>query len=57
MSFKPFTEKIEKKKIGINSINSIRIQNRTRYPEADPDQHQNEADPKHCILVCVIIRH
>ena len=49
MSFKPYTEKIKKKKIGICSIlGRIRI----HYPgsgSADPDPHQNEADPKHCI--------
>ena len=64
MSFKPYTEKIKKKKIGICSILGriririrIRIQNRTRtririhHPEsgsADPDPHQNDTDPKHC---------
>ena len=35
MSFKSFTEI---KKIGICSD-----------PEADPDPHQNKADPKHCL--------
>ena len=56
MSFKLYTEKIEKKKIGICSIlGRIRIQNRTRirHPgsgSADPvpDPHQNDTDPKHC---------
>ena len=56
MSFKPYTEKIKKKKIGICSILGrirIRIQNRTRihHPgsgSADPDPHQNDTDPKHC---------
>ena len=53
MSFKPYTEKIKKKKIGICSILGrirIRIQNRTwiriHHPgsgSADPD-----TDPKHC---------
>ena len=49
MSFKPYTEKIKQKKIGICSIlGRIRIQNRTRiqihHPEsgfADPDPRQN----------------
>ena len=39
MSFKPYTEKIKKKKIEICSILGrirIRIQNRTIIPEADP---------------------
>ena len=51
MNFKPYTEKIKKKKIGICRI---RIQNRTRirinHPgrrSADPDPHQNDTDPKH----------
>ena len=55
LSFKPYTEKIKKKKIGICSILGrirIRIQNRTRihHPgsgSADPDPHQNDTDPKH----------
>ena len=45
MSFKPYTEKIKKKKIGICSrtgpgYGSI-------IPEADQDPHQNDTDPKH----------
>ena len=54
MSFKPYTEKI-KKKIGICSIICqirIRIQNPTHHPgrgSAEPDPHQNDTDPKHCI--------
>ena len=58
MSFKPYTEKVKKKKIGICSILGrirIRIQNRTRihHPgsgsaDPDPDPHQNDTDPKHC---------
>ena len=48
MSFKPYTEKIKEKKIGICSIlGRIRI----HHPEsgsADPDPHQNDTDPKHC---------
>ena len=48
MSFKPYTEKIKKKKIGICSIlGRIRI----HHPgsgSADPDPHQNYTDPKHC---------
>ena len=57
MSFKPYTEKITKKKIGICSILGrirFRIQNRTwiriHHPgsgSADPDPHQNDTDPKH----------
>ena len=59
MSFKPYTEKIKKKKIGICSILGriligIQIQNRTRirihHPgsgSADPDLHLNDTDPKH----------
>ena len=59
MSFKPYTEKIKKKKFGIFSILGriririrIRIQNRTRIHHtgsgsADPDPHQNDTDPKH----------
>ena len=48
MCFKPHTEKIKKKKIGICWIqNRIRI----HHPgsgSADPDPHQNDTDPKHC---------
>ena len=57
MSFKPNTEKIKKKKIGICSILGrirIRTQNRTRihHPgsgsaDLDQDPHQNDTDPKH----------
>ena len=39
MSIIPYTEKLTKNKIGICRI-------RIRY-SADPDPHQNEADPKH----------
>ena len=49
MSFKPYKEKIKKKKIGICS--RIRI----HHPgsgSADPDPHQHDMDPKHCILDC-----
>ena len=51
MSFKPLTEKIKKKKIGICSILG---QNRTRihHPgsgSADPDPHRNETDPNYYI--------
>ena len=42
MSFKPYTEKIKKKKIGICS----RTGPGSIIPEADP--HQNDTDPKHC---------
>jgi len=49
MSFKPYTEKIQKKKFGICSIlGRIRIQ--IHYPgngSEDPDPHQKETDPKH----------
>ena len=65
MSFKPYTEKIKKKKIGICSILGririrIRIQNRTRIHHtgsgsADPDPYQNDTDPEHCILVYTLI--
>ena len=56
MSFKPYTEKIKKKKLGFGWIR-IRIQNRTRirihHPgsgsaDPDPDPHQYDTDPKHC---------
>ena len=40
MSFNHLQKKIKKKKIGIWSGSVI--------PEADPDPHQIEADPKHC---------
>ena len=39
------------KKIKKNKMEFVRI--RIRYPgsvSADPDLHQNEADPKHCLL-------
>ena len=44
MSFKPYTEKIKKNKIGICSILG-----RIHHPgrEADPDLHQNDTNPKH----------
>ena len=47
MSFKPCTEKIKKKKIGICS----RTGPGSIIPEADPDPdpHQNDTDPKHCL--------
>jgi len=57
MSFKPYTEKIKKKKIGICSILGrirIRIQNRTRihHPGSGSADHpyQNDTDPKHCFF-------
>ena len=62
MSFKPYTEKIKKKKIGICSIlGRIRIRNRTRIrihhpgsgsadPDPDPDPRQNDTDPKHWLF-------
>ena len=54
MSFKPYTEKIKEKKIGICSIlGLIRIQtgpgSGSIIPEADPDPHQHDTDPKHWI--------
>ena len=54
MSFIPFTEKIQKKKIEICSIlGRIRIgPGSIRIPgggSLDPDPHQNYADPKHCM--------
>ena len=68
MSFKPYTEKIKKKKIGICSILGriqiwirIRIQNRTQirihHPgngSPDPNPHQNDTDPKHWCWVSKI---
>ena len=49
MSFKPYTEKIKKKNIGICWLVGSGSGSRTGpiIPEADPDQHQNETDPKH----------
>ena len=48
MSFKPCTEKIMKKKIGISPIlGRIRIHHPGSV-SADPDPHQNDTDPKHC---------
>ena len=44
MSFKPFTEKY------LDERNWILMRIRIRYPGSDPDPHQNETDPKHCIL-------
>ena len=55
MSFKPYTEKINKKKIGICSIlGRIRIQ--IHHPgsgsaDPHPDPHQNDSDPKHWFIV------
>ena len=55
MSFKPYTEKMKKKKIGICSIlGRIRIRIRIHHPgsgsaDPDPDPHQNDTDPKHCV--------
>ena len=47
MSFLPYTEKIEKKKITMCSIlGRIRIHD-PGSGSADPDPHQNETDPKH----------
>ena len=48
MSFKPYTEKIKKKKIEICSIlGRIRI----HHPgSGSADPHQNDTDPKHCFL-------
>ena len=48
MSFKPYTEKIKKKKINLFGSGSG-----LHYPgsgSADPDPHQNEKDPKHCFF-------
>ena len=53
MSFKPYTERIKKKKNGICSIlGRIRIRinhpgSRSADPDPDPDPHQNDTDPKH----------
>jgi len=52
MSFKPYTEKIKKKKIGI-CIVLIRIHHPgsgSADPDPDPNPHQNYTDPKHCFL-------
>ena len=46
MSFKPYTDKIKKKKIVICSI--LGSGSGSIIPEADPDPHQNDTDPKHC---------
>ena len=55
MSFKPYTEKIMKKKIGICPIlGRIRIHHPgsgSADPGAEPDPHQNDTDPKHWIYV------
>ena len=50
MSFKPYTEKIKIKKIGICSIlGRIRIHHPgSGSADPDPDPHQNDTDPKHC---------
>ena len=45
MSFKPYTEKMKKKKIGICSI----LGHHPGSGSADPDPHQNDTDPKHCV--------
>ena len=45
MSFKPYTEKTKKKKIGICS--GSRTGPGSIIPDADPDPHQNDTDPKH----------
>ena len=42
MSFKPYTEKIKKKKVGICSILGP-----DPGPVLDPDPHQYDTDPKH----------
>ena len=42
MSFKPYTEKNKKKKIGICSGRGS--------ADPDPDPHKIDTDPKHCIL-------
>ena len=47
MSFKPYTEKIKKKKIGICSRTGPG--SGSIIPEADP--HQNDTDPKHRLSV------
>ena len=53
MSFKPYTEKMNKKKIGICSIlGPIRIRihhpgSGSMDPDPDPNPHQNDTDPKH----------
>ena len=47
MSFKSYTEKI-KKKIG-SSLILGQIPTLSIIPETDPDPHQNDRDPKHCL--------
>ena len=53
MSFKPYTEKIRKKKIGICSIlGRIRIHHPgSGSADPDPDPHQIDTDPKHCVKI------
>ena len=46
MSFKSYTEKIKKKKIG-SSLILGQIPTLSIIPETDQDPHQNDRDPKH----------
>ena len=45
ISFKPYTEKINKKKIEIWSDPDPEPD---PDPDPEPDPHQNDTDPKHC---------
>ena len=47
MSFKPYTEKIKKKKWNLFDFRSDL--------DPDPDPHQNDTDPKHCQNVLIYI--
>ena len=47
MSFKPYTEKIKKKKLEfVGSGSRTGPGSGSIIPEADPDPHQNDTDPK-----------
>ena len=59
MSFKPYTEKIKKKKIGICSISGrIRIQNRTRIRIHHPGNGSAvpDPDPKHWTIYYILYK-
>ena len=47
MSFKPYTEKIKKKKIEICSILGRIHHPGSGSADPDPHPHQNDTDPKH----------
>jgi len=46
MSFKPYTEKIKKKK-NWNLFDFRSDPNRDPEPDPDPDPHHNDTNPKH----------